>query len=592
MSLTKATYSMIEGAPANAVDFGAINDGLTDSAAAFQAAAAAATAAKTPMLIPAGSYVVGSALSFAAVDVICDGVVTITYTGASHINRVLNMSLAGFPASISGKLIVDGNSKANIAVFIANDNAARVSLSLGDIEGQNCRMVSGSGFNAGSAGVVIRGNFTTVSFDRLWAKNIGRDAGTGSPGNYGTNGVTIDRDGSGRAALIVNGAICGAENITCDDTPGSPGAVDVDGVAIFQNDENGAACEIGLISAVNVEGRGFKGQNYRATHISQISIVRSVSMTTGGGADVNMQYCEGAVDKCDIVYSGNADTVHGEGTTCVAYFTDLSRTDGYGIAPIRNLAVRDNCTSGTATIDYVTNIEYRVANTEDKFGAVENVVLLGRSAKALVNIGNGGSSGYGKLLLKIDGFVGELTDGLIANEAACPDLFAGVARVWNTGTAVAAIYRIDAVPLGNVFGKIIDNGGNIGVLRYRGTGGLPGLVDDGVNGFTSNSVAAGLSPLISGDFAQNVSTQTDKFGVVAGNGLLIMGSPDFGSPGIYTTSGNTITTVQAAVGVTVGSGGVDPGGIDFNVWKTDSGTRLTIKNAGVTTRPFFVLVVG
>lgn len=571
-------------------DFGAVGNGVANDTAAIQAALTAT--ANGSLYFPEGTYVVTSALSAGSVNIICGGVVTINYTGAPHINRVLDMTLAGAPASITGKLVVNGNNKANIAIFISNDNATRVPLSLGDVEGQSCRMVSGSAFNGGSAGVIVRGNFTTVLFDRLWAKDIGRAAGTGSPSNYGTNGIIIDRDGSGRAALIVSGAVCGAENITCDDTPGSPGAVDVDGVAIFQNDETGAACEIGLISAVEVEGRGFKGQNYRATHINQISIVRSVSTTTGGNADVNMQYCEGVVDKCDIVYSGNADVVHGQGTTCVAYFTAASRTDGYGVAPIRNLTVRDNCTSGTATINFISTIEYRVANTEDKFGSVENVILLGRSAKALVNIGNGGSSGFGRLLLKIDGFVGELTSGLIANEAACPSLFAGVARVWNIGTAVPAIYRTDAVSLGNVFGKIIDNGGNSGILRYRGTGGLPGLVDDGVNGFTSNSVAAGLSPLISGDFAQNVSTQTDKFGVVPGNGLLIMGTPDYGPPGIYTTTGNTITTVQAAVGVAVGSGGVDPGGIDFNVWKTDTGTRLTIKNAGATTRPFFVLVIG
>lgn len=592
MPLTKVPYAMIDGAPVNAADFGAVNDGLTNSAAAFQTAAAAAIAAKTPMLIPAGSYAVGSALSFAAVNIICDGVVTITYTGATHINRVLDISLAGFPASISGKLIIDGNNKANIGAFIINDNATRASLSLGDIEGRNCRMVSGSAFNAGSAGVVIRGNFSTVLFDRLWAKDIGRDAGTGSVGNYGTNGVIIDRDGSSRAALIVNGSVAGAENITCDDTPGAAGAVDVDGIAVFQNDENGVACQIGFVSSVNTEGRAFKAQTYRSTHINEVSVVRSVSGATGGNADVNLQFADGVINSCEIVYSGNADTVHGQGTTCVSYYTDASRTNGYGVNPIRNLTVRDNCTSGTATINFITEQTVAAVNATDKFAAVENVILLGRSAKALCHIGPNGSSGYGRFILKIDGFVGELTNGLIANNAACANFFAGVSRVWNTGTTVPAIYRTDAVALGNTFGRIIDNGGNIGVLRYRGTGGLPGFVDDGVNGFTSASIAAGLSPLISGDFAQNVTTQTDKFGVSPGRGLLIMGTPDYGPPGIYTTSGNTITTVQAATGVLTGSGGTDPGGIDFNVWKTDSGTRLSIKNAGATTRPFFVLVIG
>ena len=571
-------------------DFGAVGNGVADDTAEIQAALTAT--ANGSLYFPEGNYLVTSALTAGSVNIVCGGLVTITYNGASHINRVLDMNLAGAPASISGQLIVDGNNKANIGVFIINDNATRVPLTLGDIEGRNCRMVVGSAFNAGSAGVVIRGNFTTVSFDRLWAKNIGRAANTGSIGNYGTNGVIIDRDGSSRAALIVSGAIAGAENITCDDTPGSAGAVDVDGVAVFQNDESGAACQIGFVSSVDTEGRALKAQTYRSTHINEVSVVRSVSGTTGGNADVNLQFADGVIDSCEIVYSGNADTVHGQGTTCVSYYTDASRTNGYGVNPIRNLTVRDNCTSGTATINFITEQTVAAVNATDKFASVENVILLGRPAKALCHIGPNGSSGYGRFILKIDGFVGELTNGLIANNAACPNLFAGVSRVWNTGTTVPAIYRTDAVALGNIFGRIIDNGGNIGVLRYRGTGGLPGLVDDGVNGFTSASIAAGLSPLISGDFVQNVTTQTDKFGVSPGRGLLIMGSPDYGPPGIYTTNGNTITTVQAASGLTVGSGGTDPGGADFNAWKTDSGTRLSIKNANATTRPFFVLVIG
>lgn len=52
MSLTKATYSMINGAPANVLDYGADSTGVADSSAAFNAAFAAANI----VYVPQGSY--------------------------------------------------------------------------------------------------------------------------------------------------------------------------------------------------------------------------------------------------------------------------------------------------------------------------------------------------------------------------------------------------------------------------------------------------------------------------------------------------------------------------------------------------------
>lgn len=54
MGLTKVTYSMIEGAPLNILDFGAVGDGSTDNYAAFTAAFAAASGKK--LFIPSGTY--------------------------------------------------------------------------------------------------------------------------------------------------------------------------------------------------------------------------------------------------------------------------------------------------------------------------------------------------------------------------------------------------------------------------------------------------------------------------------------------------------------------------------------------------------
>lgn len=51
MTLTKATYSMIVGAPISTLDFGVVGDGIADDTAAFNAARAAAVTAKRPLAI-------------------------------------------------------------------------------------------------------------------------------------------------------------------------------------------------------------------------------------------------------------------------------------------------------------------------------------------------------------------------------------------------------------------------------------------------------------------------------------------------------------------------------------------------------------
>jgi hypothetical protein len=66
MSLTKATFSMIQGAMFNVLDYGADPTGAADSASAIQAAIAAAQTTKGSVYLPTGAYKINSKLTISA----------------------------------------------------------------------------------------------------------------------------------------------------------------------------------------------------------------------------------------------------------------------------------------------------------------------------------------------------------------------------------------------------------------------------------------------------------------------------------------------------------------------------------------------
>jgi hypothetical protein len=84
MSLTKVSYSMINGASVNVLDFGAVGDGTTDSTLAFQDAFDALTSGGQ-LVIPKGTYKLTNTITVSNdnVSVCCVGNLTWTTLGAS-----------------------------------------------------------------------------------------------------------------------------------------------------------------------------------------------------------------------------------------------------------------------------------------------------------------------------------------------------------------------------------------------------------------------------------------------------------------------------------------------------------------------------
>jgi hypothetical protein len=115
MSLTKVTYSMIDGATINPTDYGADNTGATDSSAAFALAIAAASAANSALLLNGGTYLINSQVALTGdLTVVVNGEVTFNCAAGSPIDAIFKIT--GKLIWVGGNTIFDANDKAYLAI--------------------------------------------------------------------------------------------------------------------------------------------------------------------------------------------------------------------------------------------------------------------------------------------------------------------------------------------------------------------------------------------------------------------------------------------------------------------------------------------
>jgi hypothetical protein len=88
MSLTKATYSMIQGAPANVLDYGADATGVADSSAAFNAALATGQ----PVYAPKGTYKLNIVISSSSKTIYGDGIGVTILSPFTAANPVITLN--------------------------------------------------------------------------------------------------------------------------------------------------------------------------------------------------------------------------------------------------------------------------------------------------------------------------------------------------------------------------------------------------------------------------------------------------------------------------------------------------------------------
>jgi hypothetical protein len=107
MALTKATYSLIEGAPVNVLDYGADPTGVADSTAAIQAALN--IAGPKTVVIPAGTYLITSLEVTQQFTTIQADTATLRLSPTGTYTHAFKVSFAGSFCVITGSLTFDGN---------------------------------------------------------------------------------------------------------------------------------------------------------------------------------------------------------------------------------------------------------------------------------------------------------------------------------------------------------------------------------------------------------------------------------------------------------------------------------------------------
>jgi len=183
MALTKVSYSMIKGASANVLDFGAVGDGVTDDTASITNAIASVTALGGDVLfpVPSVSYLVSTTLSLPqGVRLIGQGAnlrwrntkmpVKIKYTGSVACISVVATASALIDAAQIFNIQLDGTTAAANTDGLLLDATAAGSA----IEGFYCYELSVTNFPRYQ--VHHKGEVFDIQYDRLSALNPDRPA--------------------------------------------------------------------------------------------------------------------------------------------------------------------------------------------------------------------------------------------------------------------------------------------------------------------------------------------------------------------------------------------------------------------------------
>lgn len=595
MSLTKVTYSMISGAPANITDFGAVADGVTNCSTAILNALQSGAQF---VYVPPGTYAMTSNISATVTtDVTFYGHGTIIYTGAtSNTNPLIAIETGNNTLTIDG-LSFDGDDKIAAGVRVYNtatpNNDTLPNCTISNNLFINFRMSVAGIWNQAA---YVSGSFQLVTIANNRVRLITRAAGTGTPGSSGTAGIEVVQYSNTqyiRECMHYGNQYAGVYG---DDAVGSVNNVDYDGFKFFAPSPSAASGQYAQ-STLTSFGNVYRNCRGRALKIQAIGSVRDETIIRdegytnyGGSVEINFQYGVGMVSNCQFIYrpyNAGASSPIQTALSLVSFFQGNDYGEDTGSAIVNGIQVLNSIGAGVGTniTQIITaTVGAGVATPARPLVSISNVSVNKNPVDWIISTGHEGTT-YGTMRL----------DNIVV-----PSLTYSVVSTNGTDTN----FDIIATNVVNIDGVTTLANAKPFVTTSTGTSVVyAGMLSGGLNqGFTAsyaNSSSTSKGPLLAG------AALADQAGAAGGaasvqstsllddatyafdarfyntsRGLFIVSvNYDYTTQAVFATGGNAIYSIAAAAGslFEVSTGGTNPD-VDgkFNMWYT--GGKLNVKN--------------
>jgi hypothetical protein len=301
MALTKVSYSMITGAPANPLDFGAVGDGVADDTAAVQAV----LNTDRPIAWGNFTYRITSTVSRTATsDIFWQGSgATILYDGA-HTRRAILLQGGGIDIVINN-ITIDGGKLCNQCIEINNDTDNYSNLTFNNVFVKRAKRINTF---LGGSGVYVVGSYNMFSFNGGGVSDCELPTGQGSPGNIGIGGISVTWFSTTRyvKSMYLNGARI--EKIYSSDLTYQS---DQDGVLYFVPTDGDTKVP-SLFSCIaseflNCYGRSIKTQ-CRNTVVQSSKFTRTEGLASGyGNGEIDSQTGNGNFRDLAFSYSNGQE---------------------------------------------------------------------------------------------------------------------------------------------------------------------------------------------------------------------------------------------------------------------------------------------